>query len=42
MLSPESGRTDLPIVLITGASGYVGDQLIPLHEIQSVNLRDQR
>jgi NAD(P)H-binding len=42
MPSPESGVPevpDQPIVLLTGASGYVGGRLIPLLEQQPVMLR---
>src|SRR4051794_15567367 len=42
MLSPESSRPEMPnipVVLLTGASGYVGGQLIPLLEQQPVVLR---
>lgn len=42
MLPPESKSPELPnspVVLLTGASGYVGGRLIPLLEQQSVTLR---
>ena len=39
MQQVEPRRADLPIVLLTGASGYVGGRLIPLLECQSVTLR---
>jgi uncharacterized protein YbjT (DUF2867 family) len=39
-MSPaEPPNTDLPVVLLTGASGYVGGRLIPLLERQPVVLR---
>ena len=42
MLQPEPENPDvpnLPVVLLTGASGYVGGRLIPLLERQPVILR---
>ena len=36
MPPPEPGRADLAVVLLTGASGYVGGRLLPLLEQQSV------
>lgn len=36
---PEPESADLPVVLLTGASGYVGGRLIPLLEKQPVILR---
>ena len=39
MQQVEPLRTDLPIVLLTGASGYVGGRMIPLLERQPVMLR---
>ncbi len=39
MPPPEPGNTDLPVVLLTGASGYVGGRLLPLLERQPVTLR---
>jgi uncharacterized protein YbjT (DUF2867 family) len=39
MPPPEPGRADLPVVLLTGASGYVGGRLLPLLERQPVVLR---
>jgi len=39
MPPPEPENADLPSVLLTGASGYVGGRLIPLLERQSVTLR---
>src|SRR4051794_13735935 len=35
----EPGNADLPVVLLTGASGYVGGRLLPLLERQPVVLR---
>lgn len=35
----ESSKADFPVVLLTGASGYVGGRLIPLLEQQPVILR---
>lgn len=37
--SDESPKTDFPVVLLTGASGYVGGRLIPLLEQQPLTLR---
>ena len=37
--SDESSKADFPVVLLTGASGYVGGRLIPLLEQQPVILR---
>src|SRR5947209_8285697 len=39
MPPPEPGRADPPLVLLTGASGYVGGRLLPLLEQQPVVLR---
>jgi uncharacterized protein YbjT (DUF2867 family) len=39
MPPPEPERADLPVVLLTGASGYVGGRLLPLVERQPVTLR---
>jgi len=39
MSQAEPLNTDLPVVLLTGASGYVGGRLIPLLERQPVRLR---
>jgi uncharacterized protein YbjT (DUF2867 family) len=39
MPPPEPERADLPVVLLTGASGYVGGRLLPLLERQPVVLR---
>jgi uncharacterized protein YbjT (DUF2867 family) len=39
MPPPEPERTDPPVVLLTGASGYVGGRLLPLLERQPVVLR---
>jgi len=39
MSHAEPQRADLPVVLLTGASGYVGGRLIPLLERQPVVLR---
>jgi uncharacterized protein YbjT (DUF2867 family) len=39
MPPPEPERADLPVVLLTGASGYVGGRLLPLLERQPVALR---
>src|SRR6478672_1423981 len=39
MPPPEPGRADLPVVLLTGASGYVGGRLLPLLEQQPVIVR---
>jgi uncharacterized protein YbjT (DUF2867 family) len=36
---PESLVSNAPVVLLTGASGYVGGRLIPLLECQTVTLR---
>lgn len=36
---PEVAKTNIPVILLTGASGYVGGQLIPLLEQQPVTLR---
>jgi uncharacterized protein YbjT (DUF2867 family) len=37
--SDESSQPDFPVILLTGASGYVGGRLIPLLEQQPVILR---
>lgn len=39
MPQPEPENADLPVVLLTGASGYVGGRLLPLLERQPVVLR---
>lgn len=39
MPPPEPERADPPVVLLTGASGYVGGRLLPLLERQPVGLR---
>src|SRR6478752_3648368 len=39
MTPPEPERADPPVVLLTGASGYVGGRLLPLLERQPVVLR---
>lgn len=39
MQSPQSENSDRPVVLLTGASGYVGGRLLPLLEQQPVELR---
>jgi uncharacterized protein YbjT (DUF2867 family) len=39
MPPPEPERADLPVILLTGASGYVGGRLLPLLERQPVTLR---
>jgi len=39
MPQPEPENTDRPVVLLTGASGYVGGRLVPLLERQPVLLR---
>ncbi|HVK15554.1 MAG TPA: NAD-dependent epimerase/dehydratase family protein, partial [Fimbriiglobus sp.] len=39
MPPPEPERADPPVVLLTGASGYVGGRLLPLLECQPVTLR---
>src|ERR1700691_3871821 len=42
MLQPEPENANvpnLPVVLLTGASGYVGGRLIPLLERQTITLR---
>src|SRR5438046_7687382 len=39
MPPPEPERADPPVVLLTGASGYVGGRLLPLLERQPVALR---
>ena len=39
MPPPEPERADRPVVLLTGASGYVGGRLLPLLERQAVVLR---
>lgn len=39
MPPPEPGNTDRPVVLLTGASGYVGGRLLPLLERQPVTVR---
>ncbi len=36
---PELDQQDHPLVLLTGASGYVGGRLLPLMEQQPVTLR---
>jgi uncharacterized protein YbjT (DUF2867 family) len=38
-MSPEPENTDRPVVLLTGASGYVGGRLLPLLERQPIVLR---
>src|ERR1700684_314053 len=39
MPTPEPGNAELPVVLLTGASGYVGGRLLPLLERQPIVLR---
>src|SRR5438270_12359961 len=39
MPPPEPERADLPVVLLAGASGYVGGRLLPLLERQPVAVR---
>ena len=39
MPSPDPERADLPVVLLTGASGYVGGRLLPLLERHAVTVR---
>src|SRR3954447_4316531 len=39
MPPPEPENTDRPVVLLTGASGYVGGRLLPLLERQPVAVR---